>query len=105
MTNVLKERGFNYQQNAYFVAQDIDPLVAKMCYIQMSLLGISGVVLIGDTLANNTDEMEHWYTPFHYMFGSQILSRCKQAKQKVEKTEDEMTNTDGDWLLELVGLA
>lgn len=105
MANVLKERGFNYQQNAYFVAQDIDPLVAKMCYIQMSLLGISGVVLIGDTLANNTDEMEHWYTPFHYVFGKQILSRCKQAKAKVEKTEDELSNTDGDWLLELVGLA
>ena len=40
----------NYQQNAYFVAQDIDPLVAKMCYIQLSLLGCPGVVIIGNTL-------------------------------------------------------
>lgn len=29
----------------------------------------------------------------------------KNTKAKVEKTEDELSNTDGDWLLELVGLA
>ena len=104
MANVLKERGFNYQQNAYFVAQDIDPLVAKMCYIQMALLGMSGVVLIGDTLANNTDEMEHWYTPFHYVFGIQILSQRKKNKEK-ENEEEQQSEEDDDWLLSLVGLA
>lgn len=104
MANVLKERGFNYQKNAYFVAQDIDPLVAKMCYIQMSLLGMPGVVLIGDTLANNTNEMERWYTPFHYIFGNQILSRCEKIKEK-KNVEEPPSEEDDDWLLSLVGLA
>ena len=104
MANVLKERGVNYQLNAYFVAQDIDPLVAKMCYIQMSLLGMPGVVLIGDTLANNIDEMEHWYTPFHYLFGKQILSRCEKIKEK-KNVEEQQSEEDDDWLLSLVGLA
>lgn len=75
-----------------------------MCYIQMALLGISGVVLIGDTLANNTDEMEHWYTPFHYVFGSQILSQRKKNKEK-ENEEEQQSEEDDDWLLSLVGLA
>ena len=63
-----------------FIAQDIDSLVAKMCYIQMSLMGCPGVVIIGDTLVGNTEDMEKWYTPFHYIFGVGILYR-KKMKQ------------------------
>lgn len=103
--NTLKERGFNYQQNAYFVAQDIDPLVAKMCYIQMTLLGMPGVVIIGDSLKVNTAEMEHWYTPFHYLFGNDILSRCREKRIKKSINIQEQIEYEDDWLLNMVGLA
>src|SRR5699024_11833427 len=40
----------NYQTSVLFVAQDIDFTVGLMCYIQLSLLGCAGYVVIGDTL-------------------------------------------------------
>ena len=43
---------FNWQNHILFVAQDIDAVTAKMCYIQLSLLGCAGYVKIGDTMAN-----------------------------------------------------
>lgn len=48
--NALKEWGINYQQKALFVAQELSEMTALSCYIQMSLLGMPGIVLIGDTL-------------------------------------------------------
>lgn len=47
---VLKDRGLNYQKCMRVVAQDLDWLGVYMTYIQMSVLGINGVVVQGDTL-------------------------------------------------------
>jgi type I restriction-modification system DNA methylase subunit len=44
----------NYQQDVVFVAQDIDDTVAKMCYIQLSLLGCAGYVVVGNTITEPT---------------------------------------------------
>lgn len=38
----------NYQQRMLFVAQDIDFTAAMMCYIQLSLLGCPGYVIVGN---------------------------------------------------------
>lgn len=51
---VLYEHGINYQQQVIFVAQDIDQTVALMCYVQMSLIGCSGYVRVGDTISDPT---------------------------------------------------
>ncbi len=67
--NVMKKRGINYQQNAYFVAQDLDLLVTKMCFIQLSLMGCPGVIIIGSSLIGNTEGMERWYPPFYFICG------------------------------------
>lgn len=40
----------NYQQHVLFAAQDIDITAGLMCYIQMSLLGCPGYVIIRDSL-------------------------------------------------------
>ena len=48
--NVLREWGINYQRKALFIAQELSEMTALSCYIQMSLLGMPGVVLIGDTM-------------------------------------------------------
>lgn len=42
--------GINYQQDAVFIGQDIDPTVAMMAYIQLSLLGCPGYVVVGNSL-------------------------------------------------------
>lgn len=45
-----------YQNHVFVVAQDIDPITAAMCYIQISLLGIAGIVCVGNSLT----EPFHW---------------------------------------------
>lgn len=44
------QQKINYQQHVIFAAQDIDMTAGLMCYIQMSLLGCPGYVIIRDTL-------------------------------------------------------
>ena len=67
----------NYQQSVLFVAQDIDRTAALMCFVQLSLLGCAGYVVVGDSLLNPTvgpsvlipvkqDGQEIWYTPMMY---------------------------------------
>lgn len=107
VANLMKERKFNYQQKAYFVAQDIDPLVAKMCYIQLSLLGCPGVVIVGNTLEGQSGEREYWYTPFHFIFGIGILARKRRIAEEnkaivIAKEEEATSDTDG--LLRAVGI-
>lgn len=56
--------GFNPQKKVYFYGQDIDPLVARMCYLQLSIIGAKAEITIGDTL-NVKDSMDFrkLYTP------------------------------------------
>lgn len=67
----------NYQMNVLIAAQDIDFVVGMMCYIQLSLIGCAGYVVIGDTLLHPTtaidrrglipkDEGNVWYTPLYF---------------------------------------
>ncbi|MBR1741923.1 MAG: SAM-dependent DNA methyltransferase [Lachnospiraceae bacterium] len=48
----FREYGVNYQTNVVFIGQDIDPVVAKMAYIQLSLLGCPGYVTVGNSLTH-----------------------------------------------------
>lgn len=61
---------FNWQEKCLFVGQDLDSVAAKMCYIQLSLLGCAGYVKIGDTLRNpvasGDDDSDYWYTPMYF---------------------------------------
>ncbi len=67
----------NYQTSVLFVAQDIDLTAGLMCYIQLSLLGCPGYVVIGNTLTEPSlsldgrglipqDKGNVWYTPFYF---------------------------------------
>lgn len=55
--NVLGDKGLNPQTDAWFEAQDISQDTALMCYVQMSLLGMAGRVIVGDSL-EGTRSME-----------------------------------------------
>ena len=62
------ECGINYQDSVLFAAQDIDCSAAMMCYVQMSLLGMPGYVVIGNSLIPS-DTYDTWYTPMYYLKG------------------------------------
>ena len=47
----LKRKGINYQRVMEVVAQDLDWKSVYMCYLQLSLLGISAICVQGDTLS------------------------------------------------------
>ena len=60
-----------------FTAQDIDYIVGLMCYLQLSLMGCAGYVVIGDTLLHPSTALDRrgliprpdqniWYTPFYF---------------------------------------
>lgn len=50
--NTFRRKGFNYQTQVMFVANDIDRVTAQMCFIQLSLLGCPGYVAVADTISN-----------------------------------------------------
>lgn len=72
--NHFRKIGINYQMQALFVAQDVDATVALMCYIQLSLLGCAGYVVIGNTLTEpqvgsvllGEDSPRCWFTPMYF---------------------------------------
>jgi hypothetical protein len=69
--NEAKRQGINYQQSIEFVAQDIDFTAAMMCYIQLSLIGCAGYVIVGNTLTTPPTEplanQNVWYTPLYFL--------------------------------------
>ena len=75
--NVCQQKGINYQTSVLFVAQDIDYIVGCMCYLQLSIMGCAGYVVIGDSLLNPSTSIDRrgliprqeqnvWYTPFYF---------------------------------------
>lgn len=74
--NTIRRQKVNYNNHVMFTGQDIDRTVGMMAYIQISLLGCPGYVVIGDSLANpmvgsvlkpiEQEEQEFWYTPLYY---------------------------------------
>lgn len=77
--NTMKKSKYNFQNHVIFVGQDVDRVVAQMCYIQLSLLGCAGYICVGNTLSNpmtghvlfpqEKDGQELWYMP---MFQSDV---------------------------------
>ena len=77
--NTLRRQREDFQHHVLFAGQDVDRVVALMCYIQLSLLGCAGYICVGNTLTNplaghvlfpeEKEGQELWYMP---MFMSQI---------------------------------
>lgn len=66
----LEKVGLNFQNHVLIAAQDIDSMVALMCYIQLSLLGMAAYIKIGNSLtepmcSNDTIE-NYWFTPIYF---------------------------------------
>lgn len=73
-SNVAKEKlekaGLNYQNHILITGQDIDYLVAMMCYIQLSLLGMAGYFKVAnaltDPMTDNDGLDNYWFTPMYF---------------------------------------
>ena len=63
----LKEQGYNYQNQLFVEAVDIDELCFLMTYLQLSLYGIPARVMLGDTLAWKFQRV--LYTPLYFING------------------------------------
>lgn len=83
--NAMRRAKVNYQTNAVFVGQDIDRIAAMMAYIQISLIGCPGYVIMGNSLTNpptghilspqDADGQDVWITP---MFQTDIWNMRRQ---------------------------
>ncbi len=84
--NAMRRANVNYQTSVVFVGQDIDRVVAMMAYIQLSLLGCPGYVIIGNSLTSpptghilfprSGEGQEVWITP---MFLSDVWGMRRQC--------------------------
>lgn len=74
----------------FFVGQDIDRIAAMMCYIQLSLLGCAGYVVIADTIShpvtgpmlwpNLTEYQDAWFMPMNFIEPIWVLRLSKTWK-------------------------
>ena len=93
----------SYRQDMLFVGQDLDQVVALMCYIQLSILGCTGYVAIGNSLTNPLggtelfptigDGGELWYTPMWYSPIWQ-LRRLKELAKMIDSSESKVKPLD-----------
>lgn len=66
----LEKENMNFQNHVLVVAQDIDEIVAMMCYIQLSLLGVAAYIKVGNTFTEpmgpNDSLGNYWFTPMYF---------------------------------------
>lgn len=66
----LEKVNLNFQNHVLVVAQDIDEIVALMCYIQLSLLGVAAYIKVGDVFTQpmSTDDNgeKYWFTMMYF---------------------------------------
>jgi len=73
----------NYQTDLRVVCNDLDYDAVRMCYVQLSLLGVDAVVYQKNTLEPlDKPPGETWYTPMYFM----NLAKEKQAQEN-DKTK------------------
>jgi len=83
--SVMKERGFNYQQDALFIGQDIDARCARMAYIQLSLIGAPAIIYCMNTLSMQ----EYWHreTIGYYIADMDFRLKWENVIRKLKEIE------------------
>jgi len=78
---VLRQAGYSPHRHMWVSVTDIDPLAAAMAYIQLSLCGIAGEVVIGNALCDERRRV--LLTPVHYWEGwSRRLQKYADKQNK-----------------------
>lgn len=89
-TKVLIEAGHNPAEKMWAHCQDIDRTAALMCYLQLALWNIPGVVIVGNTLTNESHEV--FYTPAHYLYRWDDRLAIRRATEAMRKLIQSDTN-------------
>lgn len=85
------EPAMNYQNHVLVIEQDIDEIVALMCYIQLSLLGVAGYIKVGNSIVEpmvigeKTDK--YWFTPMYFSEVWQMRRTIQNFKDLCERKE------------------
>ncbi len=82
----MKDSGYNYQNQLYVEAIDIDELCFMMTYLQLSLYGIPARVIHGDTISYRYQQ--DLLTPFYFING--FSWRLKEIEQSETKSQQEI---------------
>jgi hypothetical protein len=93
-TKVLIEAGNNPAEKMWAHCQDIDRTAALMCYLQLSLWNIPGVVVVGNTLAMESREV--FYTPAHYLYRWDDRLAIRRATEAMRELIQTDANRPGD---------
>lgn len=74
--NSFRRQKISHHNHVLFIGQDIDRVVAMMAYIQISLLGCAGYIVVANSLTNpvcgsalnpiEKEGQEFWYTPLYF---------------------------------------
>lgn len=87
----LRDTGLNFQNHLLVTGQDIDYVVAMMCYIQLSLLGVAGYFKVGNSITDpmsSSDNLDnYWFTPM-YFFPVWHLRRVIREFNKLNQSEE-----------------
>lgn len=110
----------NYQTSVLFVGQDIDFLAGMMCYIQLSLMGCPGYVVIDDSISHPITGLDPrglipydgpnvWYTPMYFRSEwhwrrvwatADLMIRAAAPRGQAETPAPEPPGTNGTTLSE-----
>ena len=92
--NEMRRLGIDWTNKALFVGQDIDQTAALMCYVQLSLLGCAGYVVIADSLRHpvcggrivpySTEEQDVWFMPALY---ASDVWRCRILWENITRCQ------------------
>lgn len=84
MARMSMPDSFVLDKYVLFVAQDIDPLACKMCYIQMCCIGVPGVVVAGNSLFPDAERAptDFWFTHKYFALDEKALENTYQKTKE-----------------------
>lgn len=107
--NHCRKMDINFQEHVLFVAQDIDYIVALMCYLQLSLLGCPGYIVVGNSLSNPATSIDDrglipvpsenvWYTPLYFspVWEYRKIIAMMRLKEKADRKKTEAESAPPD---------
>lgn len=108
--NTFRYKKIQFQNHILFTAQDIDRVVGMMCYIQLSLLGCAGYVVIADSITNpmvrdalfpvEQKGQEFWYTPLWFSDiwqGRRLWRKIDRMMKPLTEKKIELPNGNGKY--------
>ncbi len=87
----LEKANLNFQNHVLVAAQDVDEIVALMCYIQLSLLGVAAYIKVGNTFTDPIspdDTLDNYWFTMMYFSDVWVMRRAFHKMDELMKGED-----------------